>query len=209
MNKKDFMEKFKKQKTFVMLKPDAVQRWLVWEILNHFEKKVMKIVAMKMIQPTEEQVRNHYPMNDENWIKRLWKKSLSWFEWLNVDPVEMLWTDDEYQIWKKVAESLVDYFLSWPVVLLVIEWLQAVEIVRKIVWHTLPNKADVWTIRADYSIDTPLIANVEARSIHNLIHASETPEEAEQEIKLRFGWNEMVNYTRAEEKVAYSPDERL
>ena len=92
---------------------------------------------------------------------------------------------------------------------MVIEGLQAVEMVRKIVGHTLPNKADMGTIRADYSIDTPLIANVEARSIHNLIHASEIPSEAADEINLWFGDANIISYARSDEKVAYAPDERL
>jgi len=209
MSKEDFLKKFKNQQTFVMIKPDGVQRGLVGEIIQHFEKKVLKIVALKMIQATEELIRSHYPMSDESWLRRLGKKSLSGFEGLDFDPVDFLWTDDELVIWKKVAESLVDYMLSWPIVIMVIEWLQAVEMVRKIVWHTLPNKADMWTIRADYSIDTPLIANVEARSIHNLIHASELPEEADQEIKLWFGDFFAIKYSRSDEKVAYFPDSRL
>jgi len=209
MTKKEFLMKFKQQKTFVMIKPDGVQRGLIGEILQHFEKKVMKVVAMKMIQATEEQARAHYPMEDSAWIARLWWKSLSWFDWLGINPVDFLGTDDPYQIWQKVAESLVDYFMSWPSVLLVLEWIQAVDIVRKIVGNTLPSKADMGTIRADYSIDTPLVANVEARAIHNMIHASETEEEAQQEIKLWFGDAKLLEYERAEEKVAYAPDQRL
>jgi len=209
ITKDEFFEKFKKQKTFVMIKPDGVQRWLVWNILQHFEKKVLKIVAMKMVQATEAQVRAHYPMEDEARLTRLWGKSLSGFDGLDIDPIDFLGTDDPLVIGKKVAESLIDYMLSGPVVIMVIEWLQAVDMVRKIVGHTLPNKADMWTIRADYSIDTPLVANVEARSIHNMIHASEIPEEAEQEIKIRFGNEKFLKYTRTDEKVAYSPDERL
>ncbi len=207
MNKQEFMEKFKKQRTFVMIKPDGVQRGLIWVILQHFEKKVLKIVAMKMIRATEEQVRSHYPMNDPAWIERLGEKSLSGFAWLDVDPVEFLWTTDKTEIGKSVAESLVKFMTSGPAVIMIIEWIQARDMVRKIVGNTLPNKADMWTIRADYSVDTPLIANVEVRSIHNLIHASETEEEAENEIALRFGNNtETHDYIRTDEKVAYTPD---
>jgi len=206
ISKEEFLKKFKHQKTFVMIKPDGVQRGLLGEILQHFEKKVLKIVALKMLQPTEAQVRAHYPMEDEKWVSRLGEKSLWGFKNLDIDPVDFLWTNDTFKIWKKVTESLVNYMLSWPVVIMIIEWLQAVEIVRKIVWNTLPNKADVWTIRADYSIDTPLISLVEARAIHNLIHASEIEEEAKQEIELRFGNEKVLSYIRSDEKVAYAPD---
>lgn len=190
----------------MMIKPDGVQRGLVGEILQHFEKKVMKIVAMKMIQATEEQVRAHYPMQDMAWVERLGGKSLSGFDGLDIDPKEFLGTDDPVEIGKNVAESLVKYMTSGPVVIMIIEGLQAREMVRKIVGHTLPNKADVGSIRADYSIDTPLIANVEGRSIHNLIHASETEEEAINEINLWFGADKNIcEYMRTDEKVAYFP----
>ncbi len=209
LTKEEFLKKFKNQRTFVLLKPDAVQRGLIGEVLSHFEKKVLKITAMKMIQATEEQVRAHYPMNDDVWLTRLGWKSLSGFDGLNLDPKDVLGTDDKLIIGKRVAESLVEYFLSGPSVLMIIEGIQAVDSVRKIVWHTLPNRADAGTIRADYSIDTPLVANVEARSIHNLIHASETEEEAEHEMKLWFGDVAPLSYQRTDEKVAYSPDQRL
>jgi len=207
MNKEDFFNKYKRQRTFVMIKPDGVQRGLIGEIIQHFEKKVLKITAMKMIRPTEEQVRAHYPMNNPAWIERLGGKSLSGFEGLDVDPEEFLGTKDKVEIGKNVAESLVKFMTSGPVIIMIIEGLQARDMVRKIVWHTLPNKADMGTIRADYSIDTPLIANVEGRSIHNLIHASETEQEAENEIKLRFGnATDVYEYERTDEKVAYTPD---
>ena len=207
MDKTEFFNKFKKQRTFVMVKPDGVQRGLIWEILQHFEKKVMKIVAMKMIVPTEAQVRAHYPMQDAKRIKRLGEKSLGGFEWLDIDPKEFLGSNDPTEIGKEVAESLVKYMTSGPAVIMIIEGLQARDMVRKIVGHTLPNKADMGTIRADYSIDTPLIANVEARSIHNLIHASETEEEATNEINLWFGDDKNIcEYTRTDEKVAYTPE---
>lgn len=210
MNKEEFFMKYKNQRTFVLIKPDGVQRWLIGEILQHFEKKVLKIVAMKMIQAKEETIRAHYPMTDEAWLTRLGGKSLSGFDGLDINPKDFLWTDDALTIGKQVAESLIEYMLSGPCVIMVIEGLQAVEMVRKIVGHTLPNKADMGTIRADYSIDTPLIANVEARSIHNMIHASEIPEEAEQEIRLWFGEDaNFLKYTRTDEKVAYAPDQRL
>jgi len=190
-----------------MIKPDGVQRWLIGEILQHFEKKVLKIVAMKMISATEAQVRVHYPMLDPVWVERLGNKSLSGFDGLWVDPKEFLGTKDPTQIGKKIAESLVKYMTSGPSIIMIIEGILAREMVRKIVGNTLPNKADMWTIRADYSVDTPLIANVEARSIHNLIHASETAEEAENEINLWFGGEVNTHeYARTDEKVAYTPD---
>ena len=108
-------------------------------------------------------------------------------------------------IGKNVAESLIGYLTSGPSVAMIIEGIQAVTMVRKIVGHTLPNKADIGSIRADYSVDTPLIANLESRSIHNLIHASELPEEVAAEIAVWFGGNpEVHTYARVEDNVAYN-----
>lgn len=201
---KQVIEKFKKEKTFVMVKPDGVLRGLVGTIINKFEHRGLKIVALKMIQPTEAQVRAHYPMNDLAWVERLGGKSLSSLDGLGLDATEVFGTDDKMVIGKAVAESLVGYLTSGPAVAMIIEGIQAATMVRKIVWHTLPNKADVGSIRADYSVDTPLIANIEGRSIHNLVHASELPEEVDAEIAVWFG-NEVETfvYERVEECVAY------
>lgn len=200
----EVIAQFKKERTFVMVKPDGVMRGLVGTILNKFEHRGLKIVAMKMIQATEAQVRAHYPMTDDAWVGRLGDKSLGSLEGLGLDAAEVFGTADRMVIGKSVAESLVGYLTSGPGVAMIIEGIQAVTMVRKIVGHTLPNKADIGSIRADYSVDTPLIANLEKRSIHNLIHASELPEEVAQEIAVWFGTEvETFNYDRVEESVAY------
>jgi len=196
---------YKKEKSFLIIKPDGVKRGLIGAILTHFEKKVIKVVAMKMIMATEAQIRAHYPMEDEEWLTRLGGKSLSSFDGLDLDPKEVLWTTDTLKIGKSVAESLVGYMMSGPCVIMILEGIQAVNMVRKIVWHTLPSKADVGSIRADFSIDTPLVANFEWRAIHNLVHASEVLEEANKEIDVWFGRDpEIFDYKRAEELIAYS-----
>jgi nucleoside-diphosphate kinase len=200
----EVIAQFKREKTFVMVKPDGVMRGLVGTILNKFEHRGLKIVAMKMIQPTEAQVRAHYPMTDDSWVGRLGEKSLGSLEGLGLDAAEVFGTADKMVIGRSVAESLVGYLTSGPAVAMIIEGIQATTMVRKIVGHTLPNKADIGSIRADFSVDTPLIANLEGRSIHNLIHASELPEEVAAEIKVWFGDEvETHDYERVEEYVAY------
>lgn len=200
----EVIAQFKKERTFVMVKPDGVMRWLVGTIISKFENRGLKIVAMKMIQPTLDQVKAHYPMTDDAWVSRLWDKSLGSLDGLWLDAKEVFGTDDKMVIGKAVAKSLEGYLTSGPAVAFIIEWPQAVTMVRKIVGHTLPNKADIGSIRADYSVDTPLIANLEGRSIHNLIHASELPEEVNAEIAVWFGGNpETFSYDRTEDAVAY------
>ena len=72
--------KIKYERTFCLLKPDAVKRGLIGEIIRRLEKAGLKVVAMKMLVPTDETVRKHYPASDEAWVHRLGKKGLSGFE---------------------------------------------------------------------------------------------------------------------------------
>ena len=198
------VKKIRFDRTFVMIKPDGVKRGLIGDIILRLEKAGLKIVAMKMLTPTPEQVRRHYPMSDEAWVLRLGEKSLSSFDNIEADAKEILGSDDKATIGKSVTESLVSFMTSGPVVAMVVEGIQARDMVRKLAGHTLPFKADVGTIRGDYSVDSPAVANFESRSIHNLLHASETPEEAENEISLWFEGVEIPSYDLGSEAIMYA-----
>ena len=198
------VRQIKFERTFCMIKPDGVQRSLVGDIIARFEKAGLKIVAIKMFGPTEEQINQHYPMQDDAWIERLGEKSLSGFETVDADPVELLGTTDPKILGRRVADSLASYLTSGPVVAMVIEGIRAIDMVRKLCGHTLPFKADVGTIRGDYSVDSTAVANVEMRPIHNLIHASENAEEATNEIALWYGEEEVPSYDLSAEAVMYS-----
>jgi nucleoside-diphosphate kinase len=198
------IQKIKFERTFCMLKPDAVMRGLIGEIVHRLEKAGLKVVAMKMLIPTEEQARAHYPVSDEAWVTRLGEKSLSGFDNIpDVSAEELLGTTDKMELGKGVVESLIRYLQSGPVVCMVVEGIQAVEMVRKLAGHTLPFKATVGTIRGDFSVDSPSVANVEKRSIHNLFHASETPEEAKNEINLWFDDSQIHSYNLGNADVMY------
>ena len=165
----------KHQRTFVMIKPDGVMRGLIGEIIHRIEKAGLKIIAMKMLVPDEELIKKHYPSSDEKWVARLGQKSKSSLDNLPLEPKATFGTDDDMELGQTVLAGLIQYMQSGPVIAMVVEGLQAVEMVRKMCGHTLPAKAEMGTIRGDFSVDTPAIANVEQRSIHNLIHASEIP----------------------------------
>lgn len=194
----------KQQRTFCMIKPDGVMRGLIGEIIRRIEKAGLKVVAMRMLTPTEEMVRNHYPMSDQAWVDRLGDKGLGTFADLGLDPKEHLGSDNKSEVGAKVAESLVSYMTSGPVVAMIVEGIQAVDMVRKLAGHTLPFKAELGTIRGDFSVDSPAVANVEGRSIHNLFHASETQAEAANEVALWFGKEAVQTYMRAGEETMYS-----
>jgi nucleoside-diphosphate kinase len=197
------IQEIKNQQTFCIIKPDGVKRNLTGQILSRLERTGLKIVALNMQLATKEQVREHYPVNDSAWVERIGDKGLSTFESLGLNPIEFLGTNDKKEIGEKVVESLIDYMTSGPVICLVVEGIQAVEVVRKLAGHTLPFKAETGTIRGDFSADSPAVANVEGRAIHNLFHASETVEEADKEIQLWFGKN-IIDYKLAGEEVLYS-----
>lgn len=198
------VRKIKFERTFCMIKPDGVKRGLIGDIIQRMEKAGLKIVAMKMLTPTEEQARRHYPMSDEAWVMRLGEKSLSSFDDLDADPADVLGSSDKAVIGKAVSESLVEYITSGPVIAMVIEGIQAVNMVRKLAGNTIPFKADVGTIRGDYSVDSPAVANVEGRSIHNLFHASEDAAEAENEIALWFEGANIPTYDLGNESIMYA-----
>jgi len=194
----------KHQQTFCMIKPDGVMRGLIGEIIHRFEKTGLRIVAMKMLIPTAEMIKQHYPTSDEAWISRLGDKALSGIADLPLDAKETYGTDDRRELGDMVVTSLIEYLQSGPVVAMIVEGLQSIDMVRKLVGSTLPFKADCGTIRGDFSVDTPALANVERRSIHNLIHASENPEEAANEIKLWFGDEATNQYSLAAEEIMYN-----
>lgn len=192
------------QRTFCMIKPDGVARGLVGEILVRIEKAGLKVVALKMVYPTKEQIIAHYPMSDQAWVDRLGDKGLSTFKELELDANEHLGSDDRSVVGRGVADALIGYMTSGPAVAMVVEGLQSIEMVRKLAGHTLPAKAAVGTIRGDFSVDTPAIANVQGRALHNLFHASENPEEAANEAKLWFGEGEVHSYKRVAEDLMYT-----
>ncbi len=182
---------FKKEQTYVMVKPDGVKKGLIGEVISRFEQRDLKIVALEMFQPTTEQIDNHYP-KDEAWIRRLGQKTLTTYSKYGIDPKEMLGSDDEFVLGKMVRGWLIDYMTSAPLVRMVVEGVHAVDMVRKIAGTTLPYMADMGTIRGDYSNDSPAVANSEKRAVMNILHASETPSEAQHEIEHWFGGRKNV-----------------
>jgi nucleoside-diphosphate kinase len=204
VEQRSFVGQIKFERTFCMIKPDGVKRGVMGDIISRFERAGLKVVAIKMLNATEDQVRRHYPMSDEAWIERLGEKSLSALDHLDATPADVYGTENKGELGKIVADSLIEYLTSGPVVAMVIEGMQSVDMVRKLCGHTLPYKADVGTIRGDYSVDSPAVANVERRSIHNIIHASENTAEAENEIDLWFGDSEIPTYDLGSEAVMYA-----
>lgn len=176
----------KEEKTYVMIKPDGVRKGLTGEIIHRFEQRDLKIVALEMFIPTYDQIDNHYPKNEE-WIARLGSKTLATYEKYGYDAMEDFGTKNAGEIGPTIRKWLIDYMSSAPLVKMIVQGIHAVDVVRKIAGETMPYKADMGTIRGDFSIDSPALANSEKRAVMNIVHCSETPEEAEHEIKHWFG----------------------
>lgn len=190
-----------KEKTLVILKPDAVARGLVGEIVARFEKVGLKLVAAKLVHADRELADKHYPVSREEFIKGMGGKTVENYEKLGVDLVKELGTSDPMEIGKMIREWLADMITSGPVFAFVLEGPHAVELVRKICGHTLPLMSAPGTIRGDYSFDSSYLANTGKRPIKNLIHASGVLEEAEYEIPLWFSKEEILSYSRTDEEV--------
>jgi len=174
-----------KEQTFVMVKPESVRMGLIGEIIKRFEQRNMKVVALEMFQPTYEQMDKHYP-SDEKWITRLGEKTLSSYKEFEFDVIEDFGTDNPAEIGPHIRKWLLAHTTSAPMVKMILEGNHAIAMARKIVGDTMPFRADMGTIRGDYSNDSPAIANHEKRVLFNIIHASEDAQEAEHEIDLWF-----------------------
>src|SRR5207253_984347 len=175
---------------------------LVGEVVARIERRGLKVIAMKMVQVGREHLENHFPKSEE-WVERLGQKTMKTFTEYGIDPVEAQGTADTKELGKMVKSSLFEYMQSGPVVAMVIEGIHAIDMVRKLAGNTLPVFAEMGTIRGDYSVDSPAIANTEGRAIYNIMHASETPEEAANEIKLWLRPGELHSYKRADEDVMF------
>ncbi|MBT5808675.1 nucleoside-diphosphate kinase [Candidatus Uhrbacteria bacterium] len=148
-----------KQQTVVLLKPDALQRDLLGQIVTRFERKGLKIVAMKLIRLSEEMLEEHYSHLSD----------------------------------KPFFASLKQFMMQTPVVGMVFEGYDAIAEVRKIVGSTNPREADAGTIRADFSMTVP----------SNLIHASDAPETAADEIKRFFTEEEIFDYEKITDRYIF------
>ncbi len=189
------MKQPKEEQTYVMIKPDGVRKGLIGEIIKRFEQRDLKIVALEMSQPLFEQMDDHYPKKEE-WITRLGEKTKATYEKYGYDLITDFGTNDTSKIGPEVRKWVIDFMMSAPVVKMVVQGVHAVDVVRKIAGDTMPYKADMGTIRGDFSIDSPALANKEKRSVMNIVHCSETPEEAAHEIKHWFGNSPVFTYKR-------------
>lgn len=190
------------ERTVVLVKPDGVKRGLIGEIISRFEKVGLKIVAMKMVWVDAEHVKKHYPVNRKEWVKNIGIRALENYKEYGYDPDEDIQNTNPMEMGKLMVKWLVEFLSSGPVVAMILEGQSAVKLVRKMVGHTFPEKANPGTIRGDFSGEWGLTFKSK-RAGHNLIHASGSIEEAKFEEELWFHKNEIYKYKRVDENLIY------
>lgn len=160
------------ERTLIILKPDAVKRGIIGDIISRFERAGLKIIGTKMIRPDYDQFYHHY----EGISKMISRRG------------------------EKPFNVTLEMMQSGPVVAFVLEGLSAVGTVRKMVGDTEPQKALPGTIRGDYAHMGFGHADERGVGVPNLIHASGDPEEAEQEIAHWFSDSELFEYNTVHEE---------
>ena len=183
------------ERTLVILKPDAVQRGIVGEILARFERIGLKVVGMKMVLPEEELLERHYP---DALIPIVGNKTKTDWDTYGVEydqTVEEIGTD--------IVQATRNFMRSSPVIAMVLEGGHAVEVVRKMVGSTGPKDSAPGTIRGDYAHLSLGRASLQKRGAANLVHASGDVKEAQQEIAMWFKPDELYAYTLAHEYLTH------
>lgn len=161
------------ERTLILIKPDGVQRQIVGKITSRFEDAGFKIIGMKMLWVNEAFAKKHYT---EELAKRRGEH---------------------------VRRYNINFLVEGPVIAIVLEGINAVDNVRKVVGDTEPKSALPGTIRGDFSHVSYAYADSKKMVIRNLIHASANKEDAEREIKLWFKKSELHSYKTTHESQIY------
>lgn len=188
----------KEEKTLVIIKPDGVQRGLIGEIVKRFERTGLKLIGLKMTVPTPDLVEKHYS-TDPEWKMKTGVKAIESYKKKGKIPP----SDDPLKVGQVVLDNLKKYITSGPTIVMVWQGMSAIGIVKKITGGTEPLTSDVGTIRGDLTIDSYEVADLAGRAVRNLIHASTSPEEAEEEITIWFDDKELINYRLIAESILY------
>jgi nucleoside-diphosphate kinase len=150
------------ERSLIIIKPDAIQRSIVGEIVTRFERKGLKIIGMKMMHLADVVVEEHYShIKDKPFFPRIKK-----------------------------------FMTSAPVVVVAVAGLKAIDAIRIIVGPTKSFEAAAGTIRGDYALSMQ----------SNVVHASDSAENAAIEIKRFFAENEIVDYKKVDTEFIFSDD---
>jgi nucleoside-diphosphate kinase len=194
------MDHPKKERTLVIIKPDGIQRSLIGEIIKRYERTGLKLVGLKMAVATEAMaVKHYYGVGGDAWLEEVGRKARAAYEKKGLKSPYKTNMDNG----RAVMMSNAKYLSSGPVIAMVWQGNCAVALVRKITGSTEPLTSDVGTIRGDFTLDSYAMADVDQRSVRNLIHASGSAEDAEKEIKFWFKKDELHAYRLIQEQILY------
>lgn len=192
---------YKTERTLVIIKPDGIQRALIGEVISRYERIGLKLVGVKMMVPTKELIEKHYTLDPE-WRVKTGLKTIKGYEDKGLIPPET----DPLKITARILKNLVNYMTKGPVVVMVWQGAHAVEIVRKITGGTEPLTSQVGTIRGDYVLDSYRMSDSDGRSVRNIVHASGSVKEAQDEISHWFNKEELFDYRLISEAMLYDVD---
>jgi nucleoside-diphosphate kinase len=185
------------ERTLVIIKPDGIQRSLMGEIIQRFERVGLKFIAFNFVVPTAAQVVEHYH-KDDAWCTRKGEGIVKNRQEHNL-PIEK----DALGYGREIIDHLVKFMTSGPVLAVVLQGNEAVGVVTKLVGSTEPLTSDVGTIRGDYTIESYRHTALSGRAIRNLIHCSESPAEAAREIAVWFKPEQLIDYRLVQEQILY------
>jgi nucleoside-diphosphate kinase len=188
----------KKERTFVIIKPDGLQRSLVGEVISRFERVGLKLIGMKMVVADKNHIEKHYTL-DPKWRKVTGEKTIASYKAKGLAP----WTEDPLEVTEKLLGTLSLYMTSGPIIAMVWEGANAQKVIKKLTGGTEPLTSDVGTIRGDYMVDSYAISDQDGRAVRNIIHCSGSVEEANMEIEHWFKPAEIVNYRLVQEEILY------
>lgn len=163
------------ERTLVVLKPDAVQRGIVGEIITRFERAGLTTVAMKMVWPGEDHFHKHY------------------------EGIGGLISRRGEDIYNVTLAAMIES----PVIAFVLEGIDVIEHVRKMVGATDPKDSAPGTIRGDFTHISRAYAVANDMTLPNILHASADADEAALEIPLWFSPEELHDYTPPQTSVVH------
>jgi nucleoside-diphosphate kinase len=188
---------FENERTLVLIKPDGVQRSLMGEIIRRIERTGLKFIAFKFLVPAKSQLIAHYNKDDAWFLskgKRVVEDRMAHNLPVDKEPIEY---------GKEIIDLIVDFMTAGPILAFVVQGSEAVAVVKKLTGATEPKTSDVGTIRGDLTVDSYNHSSVQNRAVRNLLHCSESPEEAEREIAVWFKENELIKYKLISERMLY------
>lgn len=180
------------ERTLILIKPDGVARNLIGKIITRFEDAGLKTCAMKMVWASDDKAKEHYIL-DEEWAKGSYANTKESYEKAGKE----LKYKDHMEFGEAIQGALRKFLQEGPAVAIVFEGPHAIELGRKMVGATEPRKAAPGSIRGDFaSVESYQLADKNERAVRNLIHASDTLENAQREISVWFEENEIHDYKK-------------